>query len=384
MDAQAVLDKAQTLLQEGRSAADRKDWAQAEAKFADALNLGGQLDPNESDLPVVAMLAMAQLSYDRGQKEDAIQRATSAFALSAETEDFSGWQFPLYELMATLFDEMGVPHRAIPFRHILVKLWREMDGSESERTAAAWARLGASFARLGFQEHAARAYTEAAKIDERFRLEHAAALRVASKHEEAEKVYRAALTTLRAQHGSEHLSVAKALDGLAAVYTSAGRGDLAERHFWEAYRIRLALQADTTTDMASAKAHWAQAQMQQGKVCEARLKATEAIDLWRQLGGGAGEADAHESLGLALEAGGEMAAAERECAEALRLMDEHQITDATARRKRLEWKARLLDKLGRHEEAQCAANLAARLAEAHRRIPDAETLLQWGNGPSRD
>ncbi len=383
MHHQAVLDKAQALLKEGWSAAGQNDWSRAEAKFADALHLGGQLDPAESDLPVVAMLAMAQLSYERGKKEEAIQRATSAFALSAETENFSGWQFPLYELMANLFDEMGVPHRAIPFRHVMVRLWRELEGSDSEKTAAACAHLAASFERLGFHEHAARAYGEAARADKRHIMSWAAALHQAGHYAESESVYNQLLNETRHQHGAEHAQAAAALAGLAAMYSACGRHDDASRCFYEAFRVQLALGADGTPAVAALKSDWAVALARQGKLEQARSTAEDAVAI-RRKSETAELAHAYEALGRVLEQQGDQAEAERYCREALQVMDRHRITDMSRRQSRLEWHARLLDHAGKTSEAERARTNAARIAEARRQVPDPETLLVWGNNPERD
>lgn len=383
MDQQAVLDKAQALLKQGWEAARHSDWSEAEAKFADALQMGGRLDPTESDIPVVAMLAMAQISYERGKKEEAIQRATSAFALSAETENFSGWQFPLYELMANLFDEMGVPHRAIPFRNVMVRLWRELEGSDSQKTAAACAHLGASFERLGFYDHAARAYAEAARGGQQYRQAWASSLHRAGRLAESEGVYRQLLEECRARHGAGHADTAEVLAGLASLHSSSGRHEDANHCFYEAFRIQLALGSDKTPAIASLKTNWAAALTRQGRLDEARRTAEEAVAIWqsqnaREL------AAAYDALGRIHELEGEHHQAEHYCREALRLMDQHHVTDVSNRQSRLEWHAGLLGKLGRAEDAERACANAARIAEARRNVPDPETLLGWGSHPELD
>ncbi len=378
MDHQAVLDKAQALLKEGRDAAGRNDWHEAEARFADALQLGGRLDPAESDLPVVAMLAMAQLSYERGQKEEAIQRATSAFALSAETENFSGWQFPLYELMANLFDELGVPHRAIPFRHIMVRLWRELEGSDSEKTAAACAHLGQSFERLGFHEHATLAYSEAVRADGRHRRRLAESLHRAGRLEEAEAAYRQLL-----EEEADRPDAAAVRSALADLLSQTGRPEEASQGFYEAYRQHLAAGPGNTAAIAALKTRWSAALAREGKLEQARRAAEEAIEIWR--GENAPElAGAYEALGRVLELQGEPHQAEQYCREALHSMDRHGVIDAATRQARLEWQALLLDRMGRGEESAQARAKAAKIAVARRQVPDPESLLNWGTNPTRD
>lgn len=347
MQSKPILDRAQLLLSQGRAAAVEQKWSEAEAKLTEALQLGGQLDPGETDVPVMAMLALAQLSYDRGEAGEAVHRATTAFALSAESNDAGGWQLPLYELMASLFEEMGAPQRSVAFRHALVGMWRGLEGGGSANAKRNCVRLAASLKRLGLYQQAAGAYQEAAA------LEHAAdwaeALSLSGQHEEAHRMYQRA-------HSSGQ-PAADILTRMGRMFIAWGRLTQALHCFEEAAKLE-----------PGAKAGWADALLLSGETNRAREMAESAVSQWRadgseELAGGL------ETLSRAGARQGDLESAEAHCREAIQLMDQRRIPDLTARERRLRWHAELLERLGRAADAARAIQQAGQAAAIRSQVP---------------
>jgi tetratricopeptide (TPR) repeat protein len=342
MQSQQILDRAQKLLSEGRAAASGRNWIEAEVKLTEAMHLGGQLDPRQTDLPVMAMLALAQLSYDRGQAEQAVDRATSAFALSTDAAPDGEWQLPLYELMANLYEEMGAPQRSVAFRHALVNIWRSNEnGSEHARRNCL--RLAASLRRLGLYEQAAAAYQQAGAME--CALEWAESLSLAGRHQDALRIVERAPAT------------GATLAAIARMMLAAGQPARAIEYFTKAGAVE-------TGPIAG----WAAACLAAGDLTRARQLAEQAVRHWRaetsdELAG------ALETLARVMETLGDLPAAEAHCREAIGCMDRRRIPDLTARERRLRLHAELLRRLDRPSDAARALQQAAQTAAIRSQVP---------------
>ncbi|MEZ5351710.1 MAG: tetratricopeptide repeat protein [Bryobacteraceae bacterium] len=373
MDAHQIAERGHGLLAEGWQAVEARDWRCAEHAFEKALAIGERLDRQESDLEMLARLGLAQVRYGQGDLVQAVEEGARAVAAGEDSIDIHGWQIPLYQLMAGAWEEIDQPHQAVSFRQAVVALLRQQQEDEpSLELAESCYLLGETLQRLGLCPDAARSFEEAASIYEMHQPEQKANLAAtlerfgpvlsrAGDYAEAGRVFDRLLPLVRELAGADSSAESSLWSNRGTMLGEAGRFEEANESFTRAEQIRAGLAETSPASMALLWSNWSHSLRREGKVGRARDLAARGAKALAEARSPALYV-ALDALSRAIQADGDTAGAETVCRQALERMEAHRLADLSEWTRVLDWHARLLDELGRPDDALEARERAAAVA----------------------
>lgn len=357
-----------------------------EAALRQALNSADRIDVTQSDWPVLCRIELARHLQSSGRKQEALQVCSEAFCLHMDSGGDHDWSVELYELMATLLEDLGEARRSLSFRQVSVTMYREWEGVESINAAHGLMRLAASVRALGLHEHAICAYQETLPVwlkmlpeKEREYAEAmgglAVALHQAGRRQTAERVYQEALLYSTRVHGQESFETSEMLLRRGELLCERQNFSGAFVLFEEARRIRERLFGvdDWRTEfvrVSESNGHRMAGRFEQAfAAAERAVRGLISAPAYER-------AKALEALAQSLVARGDLEsgakAFDRACDAASLAPNIDFPVNARWRREY----AAVLDRLGRHQAAADQRQRASLMEWALQRIPRAEDLVQ--------
>jgi len=340
---------------EGLVALQQGHFDQAEQHLQRALKIAQNM-AGRSDTEVVAWRNLSKLSMERGQYEEAIERAGKAIkamkhVACSQTSEF----YRVFAQVADILEQNGEFEDEVQCRRLVVEMTPAVSVKDADNVTLSMIHLARALKRAERPAEAVAAYESVCKLPQssnvaHARMEMANLLKKLGKHAEAEYQSEQAIDMFKKAEGDDGANVAIGLSNLGVLYSDLDRFDEALNAYQQSLEIRRKQFGETSSRYALTQNNCANCLRKLGRLAEAESMAEASIVILR--------ADNHrvlpnalDTLGLTKLDAGRNAEAELHFAEACAILKSRPDRDAEDYRQFSENHAEALDRLGRSGEA---------------------------------